>query len=749
MQQSIRLLRFFFDHSSSSMASCSTSSSTSGTVPVASTVVATTTPVTTATTTADSASADATPAPFFAPTAYTVMHQQHPWHAFPGAYNSSFLGGTLPPPPGGYPAAYAFSASPPSRLPSQQSGGVSPSSAAFTAPFASFRPPAAAAWNTLTFPRFVRGFQGPAGLYPQAYPVPSSGADSAKASRGRSSLLLPRPSPVFPDSGRGQLRRPLATKACDKVTVAIAGALAPDCYLSLGTSAPRQRHDGAVVAGEHFGKGDAAAALVKCNGKETSEKQRHVAVTAGGERRGAVCSDAAAADCSSLEGESVLDGEELPPHKESEVERRQKVASKKEHPESHDLKNPWNEGMVRFLFESYEAIHTKLNSEGNGNGQGGNSKYHKKWSPILCLMKEKFGREFTKHQCQSKYYKVRRECAKYTLLYKKKKKKAAAAQCAGVVADDRELQRPKFYEIWQEFGSKTGKKTNNYPQISPLILDLCMSDAEEVSQEIEEEEEQQAGSEEEKVEDEDEDLFSPSSEERTQQCTKGGDPVSAGTQTNSQVVQERPILKISVPSSPANTQGSEHQEEKTAALCGPIAAAEKQERQPMAGNAEGHGLWKRGEGVGFEHGIGVDLNIGFNRWDNLGRSPTAMAATSSPTAAIEKQQQVDGDDGAAAQCSVLGSRERQCLQGVKRKKGATTLSEKGEVVEEASLASLDDLKQDTNRLGLALAKRIKKVDDLQLMREMQMLLCTQLKACEKREESIRLWGEVKSAPCFF
>jgi hypothetical protein len=275
-----------------------------------------------------------------------------------------------------------------------------------------------------------------------------------------------------------------------------------------------------------------------------------------------------------------------------------------------------------------------------------------------------------------------------------------------------------------------------------------MSDAEEVSQEIEEEE-QQAGSEEEKIEDEDEDLFSPSSEERTQQCTKGGDPVSAGTQTNSQVVQERPILKISVPSSPANTQGSEHQEEETAALCGPIAAAEKQERRPMAGNAEGHGLWKRGEGAGFEHGIGVDLNIGFNRWDNLGRPPTAMAATSFPNAAIEKQQQLDGDDGAAAQCSVLGSRERQCLQGVKRKKGATTLSEKGEVVEEASLPSLDELKQDTNRLGLALAKRIKKVDDLQLMREMQMLLCTQLKACEKREESIRLWGEVKSAPCFF
>jgi len=763
-------------------------------------VVATTTTTTTLTTTASSATttiaaaaaasaaaAGGTPPPFFVPTAtsaYTLQQQQQqqqqqqlPWHVYAGAYNAPFLG-PLPP---GFPSPYAL-ASPPR----SQAGDASASVAAaagsspspFTPPFAGFRPPAA--WNTLAIPSFARGFQAP-GFYPpyQIATNSSSGAtegtpaNSAKASKGRS-LLLPRP-PSFPaEKGREQpphfrrlpVERPLATKACDKVTVAIPGVV-PDFYLSLGPSNPRQLQSGerhgagayVVPAGGEHGDGDAAAALVKCNGKgaDQEKKQLLLAVdlkTGGEKRRGMVSSSdaaGAAADCSSLESGSVLDGEELP-YKEFELGRRNMAAGKKEHPElQHDLKNPWNEEMVRFLFESYEAIHKKLNNEANGHGGHGNSKYHKKWSPILRLMKEKFGREFTKHQCQSKYYKVRRECAKYTLLYKKKVR--SHPSMAG-----RELQRPRFYEIWQDFGSKTGKKN---PQISPLILELCKSDAEEVSLEMmqqqheeaeEEEEEEEAGSEEgfcEKTEEEAEDLCTPTSE-RSQQSKFSAvqhlprermiqRELLPGIETDSMLKEKRGILNMSEASSAAanTTHGSEHQH---ASGDGEIAALDENSRK----NGEGK-LWnEEDEGArrgGGEHGIGVDLNAVVDRGDRGDYSPTATPS-SSPNVVIEKQQQQQklGDMNCGSDPALGMITETPCIKSVKRKE---TPSEKGE--EAASLYTSKEQqqqqRQQPSRPGFGLAKRIKKVDEFQLMRDMQILLCTQLKACERREESIQLRGE--------
>lgn len=68
----------------------------------------------------------------------------------------------------------------------------------------------------------------------------------------------------------------------------------------------------------------------------------------------------------------------------------------------------WTDESVKFLFETYDAIHQRLWKESNGH-----VKYQKKWTPILKAMQDKFGRHFSKKQCQSKYWSVRRECADY------------------------------------------------------------------------------------------------------------------------------------------------------------------------------------------------------------------------------------------------------------------------------------------------------------------------------------------------
>ena len=68
----------------------------------------------------------------------------------------------------------------------------------------------------------------------------------------------------------------------------------------------------------------------------------------------------------------------------------------------------WTDESVRFLFETYDAIHQRLWEESNGQ-----VKYQKKWTPILKAMQDRFGKHFSKKQCQSKYWSVRRECTDY------------------------------------------------------------------------------------------------------------------------------------------------------------------------------------------------------------------------------------------------------------------------------------------------------------------------------------------------
>jgi hypothetical protein len=103
---------------------------------------------------------------------------------------------------------------------------------------------------------------------------------------------------------------------------------------------------------------------------------------------------------------------------------------------------PWTEEMVRFLFETYDDVHRRLWIESRGK-----VKNQKKWDPIIKTMQEKFARDFTKNQCESKYWKVRRECTKYKL----KLEKRAQLQpdlYAGKTA--RGLLKPKFYDVWLE-----------------------------------------------------------------------------------------------------------------------------------------------------------------------------------------------------------------------------------------------------------------------------------------------------------
>ena len=68
----------------------------------------------------------------------------------------------------------------------------------------------------------------------------------------------------------------------------------------------------------------------------------------------------------------------------------------------------WTDDSVRFLFQAYDAIHQRLWEESKGQ-----VKYQKKWTPILKAMQARFGNHFTKKQCQSKYWSVRRECTEY------------------------------------------------------------------------------------------------------------------------------------------------------------------------------------------------------------------------------------------------------------------------------------------------------------------------------------------------
>jgi hypothetical protein len=142
---------------------------------------------------------------------------------------------------------------------------------------------------------------------------------------------------------------------------------------------------------------------------------------------------------------------------------------------------PWTEEMVQYLFETYDDVHRRLWIESRGQ-----VKNQKKWDPIIKTMRERFRREFTKNQCESKYWKVRRECTKY----KTKLEKRAAetdhhypGKAGGAI---RELLKPKFFDVWFE---ASGKSAAPMPEIE---LSSDSAEMREMSQEraVSEKEEQ-------------------------------------------------------------------------------------------------------------------------------------------------------------------------------------------------------------------------------------------------------------------
>jgi hypothetical protein len=81
----------------------------------------------------------------------------------------------------------------------------------------------------------------------------------------------------------------------------------------------------------------------------------------------------------------------------------------------------------------------------------GQVKYQKKWTPILKAMQSKFGNHFTKKQCQSKYWSVRRECTEYRIM---SMKAAATDPMWNPSIAGRELLKPKFYDVWLDVSGK-------------------------------------------------------------------------------------------------------------------------------------------------------------------------------------------------------------------------------------------------------------------------------------------------------
>jgi hypothetical protein len=113
---------------------------------------------------------------------------------------------------------------------------------------------------------------------------------------------------------------------------------------------------------------------------------------------------------------------------------------------------PWTEEMVKYLFETYDDVHRRLYIESRGK-----VKNQKKWDPIIKTMQEKFGREFTKNQCESKYWKVRRECTKYKLRLEKRAQLHEVNDSFSGKAV-RELLKPKFYDVWLEVAADNSSR---------------------------------------------------------------------------------------------------------------------------------------------------------------------------------------------------------------------------------------------------------------------------------------------------
>jgi hypothetical protein len=157
--------------------------------------------------------------------------------------------------------------------------------------------------------------------------------------------------------------------------------------------------------------------------------------------------------------------------KEGKKEQRREISSGTETNTGRKLKRrkemetavPWTEEMVQYLFETYDDVHRRLWIESRGK-----VKNQKKWDPIIKTMQERFRREFTKNQCESKYWKVRRECTKYKAKLEKKRGADITADHypgnnnGGGGGAVRELLKPKFFDVWFE---AAGKSTAPMPEI--------------------------------------------------------------------------------------------------------------------------------------------------------------------------------------------------------------------------------------------------------------------------------------------
>lgn len=127
-----------------------------------------------------------------------------------------------------------------------------------------------------------------------------------------------------------------------------------------------------------------------------------------------------------------------------------------------DGNSTWTDESVKFLFETYDAIHQRLWEESNGH-----VKYQKKWTPILKAMQDKFGKHFSKKQCQSKYWSVRRECADYRNM---SAKAAQSDPCWNPSIAGRELLKPKFYDVWFEVSGKKEDVSTNLNSTKATVV---------------------------------------------------------------------------------------------------------------------------------------------------------------------------------------------------------------------------------------------------------------------------------------
>lgn len=163
--------------------------------------------------------------------------------------------------------------------------------------------------------------------------------------------------------------------------------------------------------------------------------------------------DTAAAAAAALNWTTTPSSEPPMKDKGKENSSEEKGARKRKRKEI-ETAVPWTEEMVQYLFETYDDVHRRLYIESRGK-----VKNQKKWDPIIKTMQERFHREFTKNQCESKYWKVRRECTKYKL---RLEKRAAAANEEYPGKAIRELLKPKFYDVWLQVA---GESSSTMPEI--------------------------------------------------------------------------------------------------------------------------------------------------------------------------------------------------------------------------------------------------------------------------------------------